>query len=71
MAFGIDVIKAIDVNGKCLLIKYENFLKEVPNKLKVDSQIVRLNLHVLHHLGCFLGNDYIMRIHGNSKVKAK
>ena len=58
MAFVIHVTKAIDVNVKCLLIKYDDLLKEVPNILKADPQIVRLNLPVLHHLGCLLGNDY-------------
>ena len=71
MAFGTNVTKAINANGKCSLIKFDDLLNEVPNKLKINPPIVRLNLPILHHLGCFLGNDYIMRVHGNGKGKAK
>jgi 5'-3' exonuclease len=71
MVFGTDVIKAINANCKCSLIKYDNLIEEIPNSLNVNPPIVRLSLPILHHLGCFLGNDYIMRVHGNGKVKAK
>ena len=71
MAFGTDVTKAINANGKCSIIKYDNLIEEIPNSLEVNPLIIRLSLPVLHHLGCFLGNDYIMHVHGNGKVKAK
>ena len=70
MAFGADVIKSLDSKGNCKLVEFEAILKDVPKALNIQATISKMTLLQLHHLACFLGNDYIDRVKGNGPAKA-
>lgn len=71
MVMGANVIKAMNRKDSCELVRFIDLQESVATKLNVNARIKKLDQSALHHLGCFLGNDYIKRAHQNGAVKAK
>lgn len=78
---GCDVILNLKYNGQkkkyeCLLVKYQyllthQFPKELEKKKWKEHIRQPWNVDVLHHVACFLGNDFIERNPGNSITKVE
>lgn len=78
---GCDVILNLKYNGQkkkyeCLLVKHQyllthQFPKELEKKKWKEGIRQPWNIDLLHHVACFLGNDFIKRNPGNSISKVE
>ena len=65
---GTDVILNTRSDKKCFVSRFNNLLNtQLPSS--IGPQGIPWNEAVLHHVACFLGNDFILRNPGNSVSK--
>ena len=71
ICLGSNVIVNMDANsGKCWAMELSTLLTErLPSKFRTDD--VEWTHEILCHVACFLGNNYIHRLHGNGPGKVK
>ena len=69
-AIGTDIITNTKSNGQCWFQSSKDFLqKKLPDEIGPEGK--EWSRELLHHVSCFLGNDFIGRVKGNSLAKLK